>query len=169
MTNTNTTTKAKKATTKATSTLAGRKPITLAVQRKWITVAMGCWIPVLSLLLSAAGGRLIRAEGATAVFLGSVAFCLTSCVLAVSLSHLADAIGDITRSPRWASWLLAVGFDAALIFGELVHALTPEIEGLGWIVGAIMAGVVIFSMGLNCWAFLRCAHEPASKSQPANG
>lgn len=145
-----------KKTAETTPTTPKSRVPSVATQRKWITLAMGCGIPVLSFLLSSAGGHLV-ADGRTWVYyaLGFMAFGLCSCALAVSLTHLADAIGDITRSSRRASWLLAVAFDSALIFGELVRSLASEAD-VGWTVGAIMMMVVVFSMGLNCWAFFRC-------------
>lgn len=135
---------------------------TTARARLYLTVSMGCFMPVLSLSLSAAAGRLIGGSSATLAALGCFAFALTACVLCVSLTHLADAIADITRSPRWASWLLAVAFDLALIFGELCHALAKE-AGIGTLVGAIMVAVCLLSMLLNCWAFLRHPAESRRK------
>jgi hypothetical protein len=46
--------------------------------------------------------------------------------------RLADAwaIGDITRSPWWACWLLAVAFDLCLVLGELCH-VAAEDAGVG--------------------------------------
>lgn len=149
----------RKATKTASQGRTNRLVPTVATQRKWITLAMGCGIPVLSFLLSSTGGHLV-ADGRSWIYyaLGFGAFCLCSCALAVSLSHLADAIRDITRSSRRASWLLAIAFDSALVFGELVRSLASEAD-VGWTVAAIMLMVVAFSMGLNCWAFFRC-HAP---------
>src|SRR5262249_32285327 len=74
-------------------------PAVQAVQgcqrRRWITVGMGCGIPGLSLALSSIGGRLLQ-EGHAG--LGCAALVLCCSVLAVSLSHLAWAVRDITRS-----------------------------------------------------------------------
>jgi hypothetical protein len=66
--------------------------------RRLLTVGLGCGIPGLSLSLSSIGGRLLE-EGHTA--LGTAALTLCCSVLAVSLSHLAWAIQDITGSARW--------------------------------------------------------------------
>jgi hypothetical protein len=112
---------------------------------------MGCGIPLGSLALSTVAGTLARAHhfvfatGATA---------LTACVLAVSLSHLALAIRDITGSPQWASWALAVAFDLALVLGESVHVYAADAD-LGALVTALMVAVCGLSMVLNCWAFFR--------------
>jgi hypothetical protein len=71
----------------------------------------------------------------------------------VSLSHLAWAIGDITRSSRWASWLLAVAVDCGLVGSELVRIIAPGVcEGLAF---GVMVAVTGASMALNVWAFLR--------------
>jgi hypothetical protein len=63
------------------------------------TVVMGVLLPLLSVGLSSVGGNLARREH---LMLSGFAFGLMVCVLTVSLSHLAWAISDITRSPGWA-------------------------------------------------------------------
>lgn len=118
--------------------------------RKAITVAMGAGIPLFSLGLSTVAGTLARSG--YGVLSGS-ALLLTAAVLAVSLSHLAWAVRDITRSALWASWSLAVAFDLALVLGEMVHVYAVE-AGLGTLVTVIMAAVCGVSMVLNVWAFL---------------
>jgi hypothetical protein len=117
------------------------------------TVMMGVAIPLLSLGLSHTGGALVREGGTAVTSLGVLAFLLMGCVLAVSLSHLAWAVQDITRSPRWASWLLAVTFDLLLVLGELVH-VAAEASPAGVVVRVMMVAVCGMSMFLNCWAFL---------------
>jgi hypothetical protein len=61
-----------------------------------------------------------------------------NCVLVVSLSHLAWAVSDITRSPWWACWLLAVAFDLCLVLGELCH-VAAEDAGV-WLVTSVDDG-----------------------------
>jgi hypothetical protein len=117
------------------------------------TVMMGVAIPLLSLGLSHTGGSLCREGGLAVTTLGVFAFLLMGCVLTVSLSHLAWAVEDITRSPRWASWLLAVTFDLLLVLGELVH-VAAEASPVGAVVTTMMVAVAAMSMFLNCWAFL---------------
>lgn len=135
-------TEAKPATFKAPSTY----------QIRWYaTVAMGVFIPLLSLGLSHTGGNLLKSE---CLALAGFAFGLMGCVLAVSLSHLAWGVQDITKSATWASWLLAIAFDLCLVLGELVHVNAEE-AGIGMVVTAIMVCVCGLSMFLNCWAFLR--------------
>src|SRR5262245_1343007 len=63
--------------------------------RRAITVGLGCGVPGLSLALSSIGGRLCAA-GQYGLGVASLGLCCT--VLAVSLSHLAWAVRDITRS-----------------------------------------------------------------------
>ena len=70
--------------------------------RRWLTVALGCGIPGLSLALSSVGGRLLG-QGHTALGVAAMALCCS--VLAVSLSHLAWAVKDFSRSA----------------FGDLLH------------------------------------------------
>ncbi len=122
---------------------------------KMITIAMGCGIPLLSLSLSRLGGHLL-ATGT--VVLGIVALALCVTVLGVSLSHLAWAIGQITKSNFWASWCLAVAVDLSLVLAELigVTGAAHEVEGLRL---GLMVSVTVASMILNCWAFLR--HQSA--------
>jgi hypothetical protein len=55
-------------------------------------------------------------------------------VLAVSLSHLAWAVRDITGSTWWQSWCLAGTTDLALVLGELAHVAGFRL----WVVTAVM-------------------------------
>jgi hypothetical protein len=118
--------------------------------RTVLTVGMGCGIPALTLALSSVGGRLLE-QGQYG--LGSGALVLCCSVLAVSLSHLAWAIKDITGSHPWQAWALAVAVDVSLVLCELSRVAGFEL----WVVPAIMVGVTVASMVLNCWAFLRSA------------
>ncbi len=116
--------------------------------RKAITVSLGCGIPCLSLAMSSIGGRLL-CEGRTGLGIASLGLC--SAVLAVSLSHLAWAIKDITGSARWQSWCLAGAIDLSLVLGELA-----QVSGFVlWVVTAVMVSVTIASALLNCVAFMR--------------
>jgi hypothetical protein len=118
------------------------------VLRRWLTVGMGCGIPGLSLALSSIGGMLLRGGQ---VWLGGGSLALCGAVLSVSLSHLAAAVQDITRSAVWQSWCLAVAVDVTLVLCELARVSGDE----GLLVPVLMACVTAASMGLNCWAFLR--------------
>jgi hypothetical protein len=113
-----------------------------------ITVGMGCGVPCLSLALSSIGGRLC-ADGHGVLGTGSLGLCCL--VLSVSLSHLAWAVRDITRSAWWQSWCLAGAIDLSLVLGELAGVCGYE----SWVVGAVMVAVTLVSAVLNCWAFLR--------------
>ena len=115
--------------TKLTQDVAGKKskkskaPTKLAKPtaeriKFWATITMGIFMPLLSLALSFIGGNLL---GKGLHVLSGLSFLMMGCVLCVSLAHLAWAIGDITRSPIWASWLLAIAFDCCLVLGELCH------------------------------------------------
>ncbi len=116
--------------------------------RRWITLGIGAGIPCLSLALSSIGGRLV-ADGQGVLGAGALVLCCS--VLAVSLSHLAWAIRDITRSAWWQSWCLAAAVDLSLVLGELAG-----IAGYAsWVVAAVMVSVTLCSAVLNCWAFLR--------------
>src|SRR5262249_39083290 len=104
------------------------KPKPVAAQgsgrgRRWLTASLGGCIPGLSLSLSSVGGRLVEQGYGT---LGGSALALCCSVLAVSLSHLAWAIRDITGSARWQAWCLAVAVDLSLVLGELAR-----VEGFG--------------------------------------
>lgn len=115
-----------------------------------ITTGMGVGIPGLTLALTTVSGRLAMA-GHRLLSGGLMAVCAT--VLAVSLSHLAWSVQDITRSSRWASWSLAVAIDLSIVLSEAVLVFSPGVsDGLAI---AIMAAVTGASMCLNVWAFLR--------------
>ena len=93
---------AKTQTTRRRARKAATPTRTVADKVKlYATLVMGIVIPLLSLGLSNTGGTLARNDH---TLLAGFAFALMGCVLAVSLSHLAWAVEDITRSPRWASW-----------------------------------------------------------------
>lgn len=122
-------------------------PVQVSTLRRWTTVGMGCGIPGLSLALSSVGGSLIESGHYS---LGAGALGLCCAVLAVSLSHLASAIRDITHSRPWQAWLLALTIDCSLIVCEL-----SRVSGFAsWLVPVVMVGVTVASMWLNCWAFL---------------
>lgn len=116
--------------------------------RKWLTVGTGCGVPVFSLAMSSIGGRLIT-SGYMVLGAGAMGLCCT--VLAVSLSHLAWALKDVTRCARWQSWCLAVAIDLSLVLCELAGVAGFSL----WVVPCVMAAVTVTSAALNCWAFLR--------------
>lgn len=116
-----------------------------------LTVLLGIGIPCLSLALSHLGGSMLSAPTWTTKALGGAALGLCCTVLAVSLRHLRDAIGDITHSGPELSWLLAVAIDLSLVTCELIETAT---DGSGVAV-AVMFAVTAASMALNVWAFLR--------------
>jgi hypothetical protein len=116
-----------------------------------MTVGMGCGIPLLSLSLSTISGTLARSGHGV---LSGAAALLTASVLSVSLSHLAWAVREITGSPRWASWALAIAFDVALVLGESTRVYASD-AGLEQLVTAVMVAVCGLSMLLNCWAFFK--------------
>ncbi len=122
--------------------------VRLPVVRKWITVALGCGIPCLSLALSSIGGRLIQ-SGQSGLGSGFMGLCCS--VLAVSLSHLAWAVRDITRSSWWQSWALAIAVDLSLVGCELAGVAGYE----SWVVTAVMIAVTGTSAALNVWGFSR--------------
>jgi len=119
---------------------------------RYITVAMGCGIPLLSLSLSHLGGSLLACGTWATTFLGVFAFGLCVAVLGVSLSHLAWAIGDITKSPRWASVALAISVDCSLLVGELIGVFGAD-AGVERLRIGLMIAVTVSSAVLNTWAF----------------
>jgi cation transport ATPase len=122
-----------------------------------VTVLMGAAIPLLSLSLSSLGGSLL-AGGQWS--LGLVALALCVCVLGVSLDHVAFAVRSITKSPAWASWLLATACDASLVLGELSGVFASEVD-VYYLRMGLMFSVTIASQVLNIFAFL--AHRPKAK------
>ena len=130
--------------------LAARRELVAGRVRRSITVGAGCGMPVLSLALSSIGGRLL-CDGSYVLGTAMLGLCCT--VLAVSLSHLAWAIGDITRSKAWQSWCLAIACDLSLVLCELCGVCGFS----HWAVPCVMSAVTLSSALLNCWAFL--CHE----------
>jgi hypothetical protein len=118
--------------------------------RLGMTVALGVGIPLLSLAMSKLAGTLASHHY---LALAGFALALMLAVLGVSLSHLAWAVGDITRSSRRASWSLAIALDLSLVLCESVHVYTAEL-GLAWVCYAVMTAVAVASMALNVYAFL---------------
>ena len=132
-----------------------------------LTIGMGTFIPLFSLGLSHVGGNLLRQgigeNNFVLISLAGFAFGLMACILSVSLSHLAWAVQDITRSHKWASWALAVAFDLAIVLGELCHVQGKT--GLDDVVTVLMVCVCGLSMFLNCWAFILCPKREARKQK----
>jgi hypothetical protein len=117
--------------------------------RLGMTVALGVGIPLLSLAMSKLAGTL-----ASHHYLALAGFdlALMLAVLGVRLSHLAWAVGDITRSGRRASWSLAIALDLSLVNCELCHVYAADL-GLAWVYYAVMSAVAAASMALNVYAF----------------
>lgn len=112
-----------------------------------ITIALGIAIPAMSLTLSHIAGTL-ASENSYALAIFS-ALCGIS-VLIVSLSHLAQAIRDITRAYPWQAWMLAITLDLSIVNCELIGVWSSTTL---WTIG-LMFVVGLFSMALNCYAFL---------------
>jgi hypothetical protein len=127
-----------------------RSRIAASPFRRRLTVALGVFIPLMSVAMSKVAGTL-----ATHGHLGLAAFgaVIGAAVLAVSLSHLAWAIRDITGSGPRSSWALAVALDCSLVLCELTHVRAAD-AGLRVVCWAVLAVVAGFSMVLNCHAFL---------------
>lgn len=124
-----------------------------------LTVALGVFIPVMSLATSKIAGTLAGSgHHALAAFGAGIGLA----VLAVSLSHLAWAIRDVTGSGPRASWALAVALDCSLVLCELVLVAAAD-AGLGAVCWCVLLAVAGFSMVLNCHAFL---NHKADKSRP---
>lgn len=125
-----------------------RQSHSIASLRRPITIGLGCGIPVLSLSLSHQGGELLLAER---WLLGGASLILCGVVLALSLSHLAAAIRDITQSATWQAWCLAIAVDSALVVAELVR-VSGEAGMVQW---GMMTALTGASAILNCWGFFR--------------
>jgi hypothetical protein len=142
-------------------TEAPTTPLLTAARVKVIaTILIGVMLPLFSLWLSYVAGCQVQAGSWQGYALGAFAVCLMGCCLAVSLNHLAWAIGDITRSPRKASWALAVAFDLILVLGELCHVAGPSAADVGASATVAMGAVCCLSQFLNCWAFLFQKNHP---------
>lgn len=139
--------------TKVKASKAARKAMVARQPRLALilTITMGIAIPLLSLSLSTVAGTLAR-TGHAALACGGLALCAT--VLAVSLSHLAWSVSDITKSGTAASWALAIATDLTIVLCESVHVFADD-AGIGTLVTTMMVAVTLASMALNVWAFLR--------------
>ena len=118
--------------------------------RRGLTVALGVFIPLMSVATSKIAGTL---AGGGHFVLAAFGAAIGVAVLAVSLSHLAWAIGDVTGSGPRASWALAVALDGGIVLCELVHVAAAG-AGLALVCWAVLVVVAGFSMVLNCHAFL---------------
>src|SRR5688572_26278416 len=102
---------------------SAKKTRTLTKMENALTVALGTGVPALSLAMSGVAGAMsIAGQGV----LSMAAAFLVVCVLAVSLTHVADAIQEVTGSKRWLAWSLAVAVDASLIVCE-VSLVTTDV------------------------------------------
>jgi hypothetical protein len=118
--------------------------------RRALTIALGVFIPLMSVATSNIAGTLAgHGHYALAAFGAAIGVA----VLAVSLSHLAWAIRDVTGSGPRASWALAVALDCGIVLCELVHVAAGG-TGLAVLCWAVLVVVAGFSMLLNCHAFL---------------
>lgn len=146
--------RARRSRPRRSSAEPSRFAVNLARFKLGMTVVLGVGIPLLSLAMSKLAGTL-AAGGmfALAVF----ALGLMVAVLGVSLSHLAWAVGDITRSKRAPSWALAIALDLSLVLCELVHVYAAKM-GLTWLCFLMVVFVASCSMALNVYAFLVMRH-----------
>ncbi len=144
--------KAKRTRAKPAGRPVQRKAMVSAAPRLalWVTTGMGVGIPALTLSLTTVAGALAtKGHGA----LSGAVLGVTATVLTVSLTHLAWAIGDITRSSKWASWALAIAVDLSIVLSEAVHVSAPGV--CDTLSTSVMVAVTAASMALNVWAFLR--------------
>ncbi len=145
--------KPKKSAAKKAKPERAAKPAPAAAASRYklnLTVALGVFIPVMSLATSKVAGTL---AGQQHFALAAFGAAIGVAVLAVSLSHLAWAIRDVTGSGPRAAWALAVALDCSLVLCELVHVTAAEV-GLGAVCWCVLLAVAGFSMVLNCHAFL---------------
>lgn len=121
---------------------------TMGLARRAVTIGLGCGIPAFCLYTSHRGGQLLS-NGAWACGGMLLAICIT--MLALSLSHLAEAVRDVAKlSPR-NSWLMAAALDCGIVACELTQAAGHD---GGWLATAFLIGITGASMLLNSWAML---------------
>ena len=118
--------------------------------KRGLTIALGVFIPLMSVATSKIAGTL---AGHGHYALAAFAALIGVAVLAMSLSHLAWAIRDVTGSGARSSWALAVALDCGIVLCELVHVAAGA-AGLSLVCWAVLVVVAGFSMVLNCHAFL---------------
>ena len=111
----------------------------------------------MSIFLAKEGGDALS-KGQVGVYIGLFGLALCLANLSLSLSHLARAMGDITRSGVFASWSSAIVLDGAIIFCECL-----TVAGFGNLgVDTAMGVLTLVSMLGNCWAFKLVATNEAS-------
>lgn len=124
-----------------------------------ITILLGIAIPALSLTLSHIAGTLaISGFYPLAIFAALCGFA----ILLVSLSHLSEAIKDITKASGWQAWLMAITLDLSIVCGELI-GVQAEVAGLHFWCTGLMVVVGLFSMALNCHAFTMPKQRPKKR------
>jgi hypothetical protein len=92
-------------------------------------------------------------------------------LMAVSLTHLAGGIGELTGIPAWQQWAMAGGIDCMLVSVALAM-LTATIEAkreIATVAHCMEAGTLIMSAGLNALAFTGGVFDLAHSAQIAFG
>lgn len=112
-----------------------------------MTVALGVFIPAISLTMSSQSANMFAAGN---LVLGAAFAGLVFVVLAVSLTHLAEAVEDLTGSNHFISWCTAITFDACLVAFEVAHKTVAKDD---WTVTVMIAVVALISAALNVHAF----------------
>lgn len=112
-----------------------------------MTVALGAFIPAISLTMSSQAANMFQAGN---VVLGGLFAALVFVVLAVSLTHLAEAVEDLTGSTCFISWATAIAFDACLVAFEVAHKTIAKDD---WTVTLMITVVALISAALNVHAF----------------
>ena len=112
-----------------------------------LTTVLGIGIPAMTLALSYIGGSLWY-TGRTGLALAAGALVL--CVLAVSLTHVARAIREVSGTEVWLSWAMAIAIDAGLVVCELATVGSAVEQYMCW---AVVTCVAAASAALNVYAF----------------
>lgn len=125
-----------------------------AVARSWfgdaMTVTFGMFIPIVSYTLSKAAGKAYMHDY-TWVSYGLLVLIVAT--LAVSLTHVAEAVEHITGSTKFISFATAIALDATLVAMEALHATAAAQLHIETLTGGLALAICAVSAAANIYAF----------------
>lgn len=115
-----------------------------------MTVTFGLFVPAVSYALSKAAGTAYMSDYAGVAY-GLLALIIV--VLAVSLTHVAEAVEHITGSSKFISIATAVTLDVTLVAMEAMHATIAHELHIETLTGGLAVAICLVSAAANVYAF----------------